>query len=123
MAASDTDREIIELIAAAAEDERQLDGRRYLELVAEHAERPLEAALRLVLSREGDVDEAELILTDHESSTTILLDTPADVEDLEPLDVHLTAESTDIHLEQADDGDYVLVLSLSLDLPGSEADG
>lgn len=123
MAPSETDREIIELIAAAAEDERQLDGRRYLELVADHAERPLEAALRLVLSRDGSVDEAELMLTDHERSTTVLLDTPADVEDLEPLEVHLTGDSTEVDLEQTDDGDYVLVLGLSPDLTGSEDDG
>ncbi len=116
-------RETIELVAAAAEDERQLDGRRYLELVGEHQERPLEAMLRLVLSREGRVDEAELILLEDEASAAILLETPADVDELEPLALQLGADSVEIQAEQAEDGEYRLTLSVDRALLRAEAAG
>lgn len=117
------DQEALELVAVAAEDERQLDGRRYLELVADHPTRALELALQIVVSRDGMVDEAELIVTGEETSIAVPLETPADVEELEPLELRLQVGSTELHLEQTDDGDFVLRIDLNRALLRSEATG
>ncbi len=123
MAASERTRETITLPAVATEDERQLDGRRYLELVAEHPERPLELALRLVVSRDGMLDEAELILVDSEANTAIPFETPVVIGTLEPLELRLSGTFADIRLVQAEDGDYTLQLSLNQSANDSEGCG
>ena len=108
-----------EFIASAVQDERQLDGAWHLELVAE-SEKPegageaegdsMALALRLVIDREGTAQEGEVILTRDGVDESAAVDPGAAADELEPLQIVLSAEfderETEIAIDQRDDGDF-----------------
>lgn len=102
-----------EFIASAVQDERQLDGAWHLELVAESGEAEndsLALALRLVIDREGVAQEGEITLTRDGVDESAALDPGAAADELEPLQIALSAEfderETEIAIDQRDDGDF-----------------
>ena len=102
----------IEIDAEAVADERQLDGRRHLELVGEDAAASIEASLRLVITRAGGVDEAELELSDSSGeSETVVLDEEGDVELVDPLSAMLAGGGFEVSVEQDEEGAYQLRVS------------
>ena len=118
----------IELIGAVIEDERQLDGSRHVEVVSDTAE--AEAALRIVISRDGLVEEAELSLSIGGRHTVIEFDLEAELappdagddgldDGLEgALDIRLRGSAGEAALRQRDDGEIDLRVSLFED-PGA----
>lgn len=102
----------IDVEAEAVADERQLDGRRHLELTGEDAAASLEAALRLVITRAGDVEEAELELADAAGeSETVALDEEGDVEQMDPLSAALAGGGFEVFVEQDEEGGYRMRIS------------
>ena len=108
-----------EFIASAVQDERQLDGAWHLELVAESEEADdagetdgdsVALALRLVIDREGITQEGEIILTQDGVDESAVVDPGAAADELEPLQIVLSAEfderETEIVIDQRDDGDF-----------------
>lgn len=105
-----------EFIASAVQDERQLDGAWHLELVAESGESDevegdsMALALRLVIDREGTAQEGEVILTRDGVDESAAVDPGAAADELEPLQIVLSAEfderETEIAIDQRDDGDF-----------------
>ena len=82
--------EQVEFVAAAVQDERQLDGAWHLELLAESEEASM--ALRLMLDREGTVEEGELILTRENADELGAIEPGATADELDPLELELAAE-------------------------------
>ena len=105
-----------EFIASAVQDERQLDGAWHLELVAESGESDevegdsMALALRLVIDREGTAQEGEVVLTRDGLDESAAVDPGAAADELEPLQIVLSAEfderETEIAIDQRDDGDF-----------------
>ena len=108
-----------EFIASAVQDERQLDGAWHLELVAESEEvdeacetedDSVALALRLVIDREGITQEGEVVLTQGGADESAVVDPGAAADELEPLQIVLSAEfdgrETEIVIDQRDDGDF-----------------
>lgn len=105
-----------EFIASAVQDERQLDGAWHLELVAESGESDevegdsMALALRLVIDREGTAQEGEVVLTRDGVDESAAVDPGAAADELEPLQIVLSAEfderETEIAIDQRDDGDF-----------------
>ena len=106
--------EQVEFVAAAVQDERQLDGAWHLELLAESEEASM--ALRLMLDREGTVEEGELILTRENADELGVIEPGATADELDPLELELAAElggrAAALTLVQRDDGDFDLLLEL-----------
>ena len=106
----------IQLVAAVVEDERQLDGSRHVEIVGDTEQ--VDAALRLVIDRDGIVEEAELSLEIDGTYTVLGFDSEAESPDA--LDLQLRGEAGEATLRQRDDGEIDLSLTL-LDQPGDDA--
>ena len=106
----------IELVAAVVEDERQLDGSRHVEIVGDTEQ--VDAALRLVIDRDGIVEEAELSL--EIDGTYTVLGFEAESESPDALDLRLRGDAGQATLRQRDDGEIDLSLTL-LDPPGDDA--
>ena len=115
-----------EFIASAVQDERQLDGAWHLELVAESEEADdageteddsAALALRLVIDREGITQEGEIILTQDGVDESAIVDPGAAADELEPLQIVLSAEfderETEIVIDQREDGDFDVRLERS----------
>ncbi len=108
----------LELIAEIVEDERQLDGSRHIELVG--AVQPADLALRLVVTRDGVVQEAELHLKRGETWHVVTFDRtepnhPTDMPDDDRsglFTMKLHADGVALSLDQRDDGDIALSLQL-----------
>ena len=99
----------LSLIAQAVGDERQLDGRRHLELVGESSA-DVRATLSLIVTRDGEVEEADLALDTRRGEwLTPDIDDGA-VEQLEPLEVALHGDEVEVSLAQREDGDFDLRL-------------
>ena len=111
-----------EFIASAVQDERQLDGAWHLELIAESEKSDevegdsMALALRLVIDREGTTQEGEVILTRDGVDESAAVDPGAAADELEPLQIVLSAEfderETEIAIDQRDDGDFDVRLDL-----------
>lgn len=101
------------MIVSVVEDERQLDGSRHVEIVGE---RPgADAALRLVIGRSGDLEEAELSLEIDGDFAVIGFEGRTRDESVEALDIDLESDLGRASLRQRDDGDldFALVLERS----------
>ncbi len=102
------------MTAAFVEDERQLDGSRHVEIVGDTD--VADAALRLVVDRDGQVEEAELSLEIHEGSdgTFAVIEFDRDAQGASPdnLDLQLNGIGGQLVLRQRDDGDIDLSLTL-----------
>ena len=111
---------LIEITAALVEDERQLDGSRHVEIVGDTED--ADAALRLVVDRDGTVAEAELSLEIHGESdgtyAVIGFDQDVQVASQDRLDLQLRGDDGELVLRQRDDGD----IDLSLTLFGAQGD-
>lgn len=93
--------------AEAVADERQLDGRRHLELVGEDETGDTELSLRVVVTREGGIEEAELALTASSGeSIALALDLDAEVADIDPLLATLSGEGVEVVVEQDEEGHF-----------------
>ena len=108
----------IELVAAVVEDERQLDGSRHVEIVGDTEQ--VDAALRLVIDRDGIVEEAELSLEIDGTYTVLGFEAEAESGSPDALDLQLRGDAGQATLRQRDDGEIDLSLTL-LDLPGDDA--
>lgn len=110
------------MVATVVDDERQLDGSRHLEIVgeivgdSEHAD----AALRLVISRDGTLQEAELSLGLDGEYTVIGFEPDSNVVVDEVLEVELVADDGRAGIRQRDDGDLDLTLTLAGHLEHNE---
>ena len=106
-----------QFVASVVEDERQLDGSWHLELVGEAEESSMELALRLVLDREGVVDEGELILSHNDVDQSGEIEAGASADELDPLDVQLAAvvseRAASLIVTQRDDGDFDVILQFA----------
>ena len=98
-------------VAQPVQDERQLDGSRHIELVCETDAETL--SLRLVLNRDGELDEGELTIARSQNEAVAALDS-AVAEVLDPLEIQILAHFDDrtghIALSQRDDGDFDITL-------------
>lgn len=99
------------MVATVVEDERQLDGSRHLEIVGDSDE--IDAALRIVISRDGSLEEAELSLEFGGEFTVIGLGMDIETVLDETLDVDLLSEGGRVAIRQRDDGDLDLTLVLA----------
>ena len=104
--------ERIEFVAAPAQDERQLDGARHLEFAAE--EGAIALSLRIVLDREGAVEEGELTLTRGNVEESGSVEPGAFAGESEPLEIVLEADLGGrellLFLEQREDGEFDIIL-------------
>ncbi len=98
------------MVTTVVDDERQLDGSRHLEIVGdnEHAD----AALRLVISRDGKLQEAELSIGLDGAYTVIGFELDARIVVGEVLEMELVADDGRAEIQQRDDGDLDLTLTL-----------
>ena len=93
--------------AEAVADERQLDGRRHLELVGEDETGDTELSLGIVVTREGGIEEAELALSASSGeSIALALDLEAEVADVDPLLATLSGEGVEVVIEQDEEGHF-----------------
>ncbi len=100
----------LKLLATVIEDERQLDGSRHIEIVGGSDD--LDAALRLVVDRDGSLQEAELSLDLDGVYTVLGFDQETYLEDGEPLSVRLRSADGEAEILQRDDGEIALTLTL-----------
>ena len=98
------------LIGSVVEDERQLDGSRHVEIVGDTDE--AEIALRLVLDRDGALQEAELRVELDGTMAVIGFDQNVEVGEDEQLSVRLRGVEGEADVDQRDDGEVALALSL-----------
>ena len=91
------------------EDERQLDGSRHLEIVGDD----VDAALRLVISRDGNLEEAELSLEFDGDYTVIAFHSGAGTDLGEALELDLESACGQAAIRQREDGDLDLTLALT----------
>lgn len=98
------------MVATVVEDERQLDGSRHLEIVGDQED--AELALRLVINRDGELEEAEMSLELDGSYTVIGFEAHPDVAYNEWLDLSLVSDGGRAVIRQRDDGDVDLTLTL-----------
>ena len=105
------------MVATVVEDERQLDGSRHLEIVGDGE--GVDAALRLVISRDGNLEEAELSLEIDGRYAVIGLDQEAGGTNIDRLDMQLRSDSGRATIRQRDDGDIDLELSFTAGLEES----
>ena len=98
-------------VAEPVHDERQLDGSRHLELFCETDAETL--SIRLVLNRDGEIDEGELTIARLESEAVAALNLASAIA-LDPLEIQIRAEFDErtgqITLNQRDDGDFDVIL-------------
>ena len=104
--------ERIEFVAAPARDERHLDGARHLEFAAE--EGAIALSLRIVLDREGAVEEGELTLAHGGAEEFGSVESGAFAGEAELLEIVMEADLGGrellLFLEQREDGDFDIVL-------------
>lgn len=98
----------VEIVAEAVADERQLDGRRHLELVGEDAAGRIEASVRMVISREGELEECDLMLANSDGEATVTFDGETEVAETEPLSLSAAMDGMEIEVEQQDDGAFAV---------------
>lgn len=108
---TDDARDTVEIIAEAVADERQLDGRRHLELIGEDDAGSVEASLRMVISREGELEECDLLLAAGERETAAALDAESDVAETEPLRLSAAGDEMEVEVEQLEDGEFTVRIS------------
>lgn len=99
------------MVATVVEDERQLDGSRHLEIVGDGVD--ADAALRLVIGRDGNLEEAELSLELDGEYVVIGFELGANSAIGEVLDLDLQAEEGQAAIRQRDDGDLELALTIA----------
>lgn len=100
----------IKLIGSVVEDERQLDGSRHVEIVGD--EQSADLALRLVIDRDGLLQEAELSLEVNGTYVVIGFDQRAEMGSEERLSVHLRSSRCEAEVLQRDDGEIALAVTL-----------
>ena len=100
----------IRLIGSVVEDERQLDGSRHVEIVAASAD--ADVALRLLVDRDGAVQEAELSLELNGTYAVIGFDERAEIGSDEQLSVQLRSDEGEATVTQQVDGDFALSVTL-----------
>ena len=100
----------IRLVGSLVEDERQLDGSRHVEIVGNTDD--VEVALRLVVDRDGTVEEAELNVELGENTAMIGFEQEAAVGEEERLSVSLRGRDGAVEVYQRDDGDISLEISI-----------
>ena len=98
----------VEIVAEAVADERQLDGRRHLELVGEDAAGRIEASVRMVISREGELEECDLMLANSDGEAVVTFDGETEVSETEPLSLSAAMDEMEIEVEQQDDGAFTV---------------
>lgn len=98
------------MVATVVEDERHLDGSRHLEIVGDSDD--VDAALRLVIGRDGNLEEAELSLELHGVYAVIEFAQNANAVVGDVLDMDLHANEGRALIRQRDDGDLELELTV-----------
>lgn len=106
-----TSRSRFQITAATVEDERQLDGSRHLQLIGE--DEHCQLTLRLVLDRDGGIQEAELSVEAEEVDAVIGFNLPAPIAAADPLALSLHGEEGTVAVEQLDDGEFTLQATLT----------
>ena len=101
----------VNLIGSVLEDERQLDGSRHIEIVSDEAIADL--ALRLVVDRDGSVQEAELDIELDGLHSVIEFDQSTAIGGDEQFSFHLLGPGGAAEVVQKDDGEISLELQLS----------
>ena len=106
--------ERLECIATIVQDERRLDGSWRLELLAED-DHACTVELRLMLNRDGRLEEGEIELTRGAEPLSGALD-EGNAHALTPLELHAVGElnggSASLSVMQREDGDFDLRLQL-----------
>ena len=98
------------MVATVVEDERQLDGSRHLEIIGDSDDAA--AALRLVISRDGDLQEAELSLELEGDYAVIGFEPDFGTVKGEVLDMDLQSHYGRAVIRQREDGDLDLALTI-----------
>lgn len=98
----------VEIVAEPVADERQLDGRRHLELVGEDAAGRIEASVRMVISREGELEECDLMLANPDGEAAVTFDGETEVVETEPLSLRAAGGEMEIEVEQQNDGAFAV---------------
>ena len=93
------------------EDERQLDGSRHIEIVGDDAMADL--ALRLVVDRDGSVQEAELDIELDGLHSMIGFDQRSEATGDDQFSFHLVGPGGAAEVVQRDDGEISLLLQLA----------
>ncbi|MDE2744912.1 MAG: hypothetical protein OXI41_02845 [Chloroflexota bacterium] len=101
----------VNLIGSVVEDERQLDGSRHIEIVGDDAMADL--ALRLVVDRDGSVQEAELDIELDGLRSVIEFDQRTAIGGDEQFSFQLLGPAGAADVVQRDDGEISLQLQLS----------
>lgn len=101
----------VNLIGSVLEDERQLDGSRHIEIVSDEAMADL--ALRLVVDRDGSVQEAELDIELDGLHAVIEFDQSTAIGGDEQFSFQLLGPGGAAEVVQKDDGEISLELQLS----------
>lgn len=101
----------VNLIGSVVEDERQLDGSRHIEIVSDRGK--AELALRLVVDRDGSVQEAELDIELDGLHSVIEFDQSTAVGGDEQFSFHLLGPGGAAEVVQRDDGEISLQLQLA----------
>lgn len=105
----------IRLVGSVVEDERQLDGSRHVEIGGDDAD----LALRLVVDRDGSVQEAELSLEVNGAYVVLGFDQSEAIGSEERLSVRLRCADGEAHVSQGEDGEFAVSVILH-DSAGSE---
>lgn len=100
----------VNLIGSVVEDERQLDGSRHIEIVGDEAAG--EMALRLVVDRDGSVQEAELDIELDGHHSVIGFDQSGETTGDEQFSFRLLGPEGAAEVVQRDDGEISLHLQL-----------
>ncbi len=96
------------------QDERQLDGSRHVEIVAEI--QGAEAALHLVVDHDGALEEADLALELKGDMQSFTFKPERSEVNWDDLDFHLVGEQIELKANPRQDGDLDLLLLIDGDL-------
>lgn len=99
----------IALIGSLVEDERQLDGSRHVEIVGDGE---ADLALRLVVDRDGSVQEAELSLEVSGTYAVLGFDQSEETGSGEQLSVRLRCADGEATVSQREDGEFSVLVTL-----------
>ncbi|MDE2967035.1 MAG: hypothetical protein OXS30_06070 [Chloroflexota bacterium] len=108
----------VKLIGSLVQDERQLDGSRHVEIAADADD--IDLALRLVVDRDGSLQEADLSLDMDGASLVIGFDGIAEIGDEEELSLRLRGAEGEAEVLQRDDGEIALAVTLFDPVEASE---
>lgn len=100
----------ISVVGSVVDDERQLDGSRHVEIVGDAEGADL--ALRLVIDRDGLLQEAELSLELNGAYAVIGFEQDREISTDEALSVRLSGPEGEAEVIQRDDGDFALSVKL-----------